>query len=322
MSSFVHSYQYSSEHYAYAHTSPPQEYVFKVVTSPYPSAAPSTPEFIDTSSPSPSSPSSSHSDESTSPNESSREKNRIPRPLNCYFIFRKDVVDKKMIPKGAEHDSRHLSRITGQLWKSLSEGERAHYYRRAIKERQRHEELYPDYVYQPQKRSTEIKKRTVKRKSNDHIKRSKDIAQMMSGGMTGSDLEDAVRRMPPISEATQVEPPKKRASRQPPRSSLHTQPCTPGRHVWKTEGTEPQFNTSTLSMDSHVDGHFFSAAASFETEYMVHFEIPTNGYFDNQSPVSEINYCLAMSSGIYDNSAEFNSTYASSYPTLNTPHMF
>ncbi|KAK0234336.1 high mobility group box domain-containing protein, partial [Armillaria fumosa] len=73
----------------------------------------------------------------------------IPRPLNCYFIFRKDVVDKKMIPKGAEHDSRHLSRIIGQLWKNLSEDEKGHYYRRALEERKRHEELYPDYVYQP-----------------------------------------------------------------------------------------------------------------------------------------------------------------------------
>ncbi len=112
MSGFVHSHQYSNEHYgtwtwllrvrlctdalfpAYVHASKPQRYVFKVATSPYPDTAPSTPEFIDTPSPS----SSSHSDESTSTNDSPH-KNRIPRPLNCYFIFRKDVVDKKMIPK-------------------------------------------------------------------------------------------------------------------------------------------------------------------------------------------------------------------------------
>ncbi|KAK0207726.1 high mobility group box domain-containing protein, partial [Armillaria fumosa] len=71
----------------------------------------------------------------------------IPRPLNCYFIFHKDIVDKKMIPKGAEHDSHHLSRIIGQLWKNLSENEKAHYYCRTIKERKQHKELYPDYIY-------------------------------------------------------------------------------------------------------------------------------------------------------------------------------
>ncbi|KAK0479508.1 hypothetical protein IW261DRAFT_142754 [Armillaria novae-zelandiae] len=226
-----------------------------------------------------------------------------------------------MIPKGAEHDSRHLSRIIGQLWKNLSEEEKSHYYRRALEERKRHEQLYPDYVYQPQRRPAEIKKRTVKRKSDDHINRSKDIAHLMSAGMTGSDLEDAVRKMPPIPETRQVDTPKKRVSRQSARSPTHARASTPGLHAWKTEAIEPQFNTSTVSMNSHGEGHFFSAAASFETEYMVHFEIPTNGYFDNQSPVSEINYCLAMSSGIYDNAAEFNLSYGS-YPTNNAPGTF
>ncbi|PBK84431.1 hypothetical protein ARMGADRAFT_854707, partial [Armillaria gallica] len=83
----------------------------------------------------------------------------ILRPLKCYFIFHKDVVDKNLIPKGAEHDSRHLSRIIGQLWKNLSEDEKAYYCCRALEKRKRHEELYPDYVYQPQRRATEIKKR-------------------------------------------------------------------------------------------------------------------------------------------------------------------
>ncbi|SJL02835.1 uncharacterized protein ARMOST_06173 [Armillaria ostoyae] len=319
MSSFVHSHQYSNEHYAYVHASRPQQYVFKVVTSPYPDTAPPTPEFIDTPSPSPSS--SSHSDKFCSTNDSSRKKTHIPRPLNCYFIFRKDVVDKKMIPKGAEHDSRHLSRIIGQLWKNLSEDEKAHYYRRVLEERKRHEELYPDYVYQLQKRATKLKKRTVKRKSNDHIQRSKDIAHLMSARISGSDLEDAVRKMPPIPETPQVEPPKKRVSRRPARSNTYAQPALPGPHVWKTEATEKQSNASILSMNSYDEGHFFSAAASFEPEYMVHFEIPTNGYFDNQSPLSEINYSLAMSSGLYGNTGEFNSIYDSS-PKFNSPDKF
>ncbi len=286
MAGFVHSHQYSNEHYgtwtwllhvrlctdalfpAYVHASQPQQYVFKVVTSPYPDTAPSTPEFIDTPSPSPSS-SSSRSDEFSSTNDSSRKKNRIPRPLNCYFIFRKDIVDKNLIPKGAEHDSRHLSRIIGQLWKNLSEDEKAYYYRRALEERKRHEELYPDYVYQPQRRATEIKKRNVQRKSKDHINRAKDIARFMSAGMTGSDLEDAVRNMPPISETPEVDTPKKRVSRQSACSPPHAQPAIPNLHVWKTEAIEHQFNSSTLPINARDKGYFFSAAASFETEYMV-----------------------------------------------------
>ncbi len=174
-----------------------------------------------------------------------------------------------MIPKGAERDSRHLSRIIGQLWKNLSEDEKAQYYRRALGERKRHEELYPDYVYQPQKRATEIKKRNVQRKSRDHINRAKDIAHLMSAGMTGSDLEDAVRTMPPIPKTPQVQPTKKRVSQQQARSPIHTQHTVPKPYMCKTEAAEHQFNSSTLPMNSCVEGRFFSAAASFETEYMV-----------------------------------------------------
>ncbi len=147
--------------------------------------------------------------------------------------------------------------------------EKAHYYRRALEERKRHEELYPDYVYQPQRRATEIKKRNVQRKSKDHINRAKDIAHLMSAGMTGSDLEDAVRNMPPIPKTPQVQPPKKRVSQQRARSPIHAQPTVPKPYMCKTEATEHQFNSSTLPMNSRGDGHFFSAVASFETEYMV-----------------------------------------------------
>ncbi|PBL01477.1 hypothetical protein ARMGADRAFT_879356, partial [Armillaria gallica] len=85
----------------------------------------------------------------------------IPRPPNCYIIFRKDVVAKKLIPKGAEHDSRHLSRIIGELWQKLPEEERRYYHQRAAEELENHKILYPNYVYQPQKRTP--KPREVKR---------------------------------------------------------------------------------------------------------------------------------------------------------------
>ncbi|PBK84432.1 hypothetical protein ARMGADRAFT_974278 [Armillaria gallica] len=139
----------------------------------------------------------------------------------------------------------------------------------------------------------------------------------MSAGMTGSDLEDAVRTMPPIPKTPQVQPTKKRVSQQQARSPIHTQDTVPKPYMCKTEAAEHQFNYSTLPMNSRGEGHFFSAAASFETEYMVHFEIPTNGYFDNQSPLSEINYCLAMSSGF--TVTRENSTYDSSCSPFNSP---
>ncbi len=91
----------------------------------------------------------------------------------------------------------------------------------------------------------------------------------MSAGMTGSDLEDAVRYMPPIPDTPQVDTPKKRVSGQPARSPIRAQPTIPKPYLCKTEAMEHQFNSSTLPMNSRDEGHFFSAAASFETEYMV-----------------------------------------------------
>ncbi|KAK0208045.1 hypothetical protein DFS33DRAFT_1300882 [Desarmillaria ectypa] len=300
MSSFVPSPQYSTEHSS-VHASQglrPQQYVFNVITSPCPDVAPLTPEFIDTPSPS----SSSQSDEPTSGTGSSRRKNRIPRPLNCYFIFRKDVVDKKMIPKDTEHDSRHLSRIIGELWKKLSPEEKEYYYRRADDEKIKHRGLYPNYSYQPKKRTTPPKKRNTKRNSPADITRSKDIAHLLSAGKTGSDLEDAVRKMSPITATPQaqvkVEPPKnKRVSRKSTSSPPPAQPSTTVPQGWKTEVIAHQFNTPIPSMSSFDESILI---ASFESQYLIHSDVPDTGYFGFPSPASELMYSLAMSSNQYD----------------------
>ncbi len=288
MSRFVHSRQYSTEHCtwtwllrvglcanalfpAYDHASQghqPRQYVFHVVTPPYPDAVSLTPQYIDTPSPS----SSSLSDESTSTNNSSHKKDRIPRPPNCYILFRKDVVAKKLIPKGAEHDSRHLSRIIGELWQKLPEEERRYYHQRAAEELENHKILYPNYVYQPQKRTP--KPREVKRNEPADIARSKEIAHLLSAGISGADLEEAVKRMPPLPTTsktqTGAEPlKKKRVSRKTPISPPHAQPTIPGAQVWKTEVMPYQLNASIPSMNSHDGRHFFSAGASFDPLHLV-----------------------------------------------------
>ncbi|SJL02830.1 uncharacterized protein ARMOST_06168 [Armillaria ostoyae] len=172
-----------------------------------------------------------------------------------------------------------------------------------------------------QRHATELKKRTVKHQSNDRIKRTKDIAHLMSAGMTGSYLEDAVRNMPPIPETPQVEPLKKRVSRQAARSLPHAQPTIPGPHVWKTgDRTSVQCQYSVYELSSR--GPFLFCRGFLQTGIYGPFRDPHQWGFDNQSPLSEINYSLAMSSGLYDNTREFNSTYYSSYPTFNCPDTF
>ncbi|KAK0446418.1 uncharacterized protein EV420DRAFT_902192 [Desarmillaria tabescens] len=284
MSSFVPAPQYSTEH-SYVHASQgfrPQQYVFNVTVSPYPGVAPLAPEFSDTPSPS----SSSQSDASTFATGSSR---KIPRPLNCYFIFRKDVIDKKLIPKGTEHDSRHLSRIIGELWRKLSEEEKNEYYRRAEVEKEAHQKLYPDYAYHPQKRTTPPKKRNTKRNTQADITRSKDIAVLLHTGKTGSELEEAVRKMSSIAATPQtqvkVKPPKKkRASRKSAPSPPPVQHSTTGSQGWKTEALTHQFNAPIPSMGSDTNTLF---AASFESQYSMPPEFD-DGLFGFPSPASEL----------------------------------
>ncbi len=50
--------------------------------------------------------------------------------------------------------------------------------------------------------ATEIKKRNVQRKSKDHINRAKDIAHLMSAGMTGSDFRGCGEEYAPDTEDT------------------------------------------------------------------------------------------------------------------------
>ncbi|PBK83646.1 hypothetical protein ARMGADRAFT_944818, partial [Armillaria gallica] len=93
-------------------------------------------------------------DEPTTPGRvSSRKKDldpsHIPRPPNCFFIFRKDIHDKKIIPKSVEHNHCHLSIIVGHLWNHLSTEEKQLYKRRADDAKLEHWKRYPSYTYQP-----------------------------------------------------------------------------------------------------------------------------------------------------------------------------
>ncbi|KAK0473549.1 hypothetical protein EDD18DRAFT_1117369 [Armillaria luteobubalina] len=268
MSRFVHSHQYSTEHFCI-----PSRY------APDPEAVPLTPQYIDTPSPS----SSSLSDESNSTADSSK-KDRIRRPPNCYMIFRKDVVAKKLIPKGAEHDSRHLSRIIGEMWNKLPEEEKRYYQQRA------EEEL------------TIIRDRT-------------SVVCWNFRRRFGGSREENAPSPDDVETQTEAEPlKKKRVSRKTPISPLYAQPTMSGVQVWKTEAMPYQLDASIPSMNPHDGRHFFSAGASFDPLHLIHSEIPTNGFFDNQNPINEINYGLMMSSGLYDdpratNASQFDPTY-------------
>ncbi|KAG2176297.1 hypothetical protein INT43_005531 [Umbelopsis isabellina] len=125
----------------------------------------------------------------------------IPRPNNCFLVYRRDISlqlkDSKEFP-----NSRAISKLVAQLWRTESDAVKLHYRELARKEKQIHQLQYPDYKYRPKKRAktfTDIgvpevpdsslyrKKRKYKYKSkqNDSPKQKKTT----SGNQSYTDYE-------------------------------------------------------------------------------------------------------------------------------------
>ncbi|KAG7087164.1 hypothetical protein E1B28_013144 [Marasmius oreades] len=79
----------------------------------------------------------------------------IPRPPNAFVLFRKDIA-----PELHRLHQKEISKIASQRWDvAKTDGSAAKYYLLAEKEKQRHALRYPDYKYQPERRSKDAKGR-------------------------------------------------------------------------------------------------------------------------------------------------------------------
>lgn len=92
---------------------------------------------------------------------------KIPRPMNCFLLYRHDK-QKEILTKcpGANH--RDISKIIAKWWKEATIQEKAPYVERARKAKVEHSRLYPNYKYMPQKKS-KGKPRTYKRKTQNEF---------------------------------------------------------------------------------------------------------------------------------------------------------
>ncbi|KAJ2960728.1 hypothetical protein NQZ79_g3941 [Umbelopsis isabellina] len=81
-----------------------------------------------------------------------RHGNIIPRPNNCFLVYRRDISlqlkDSKEFP-----NSRSISKLVAQLWRTESDAVKLHYRELAKKEKLIHQLQYPDYKYRPKKRA-------------------------------------------------------------------------------------------------------------------------------------------------------------------------
>ncbi|KAI0035248.1 high mobility group box domain-containing protein, partial [Vararia minispora EC-137] len=69
-----------------------------------------------------------------------------PRPPNPFMLFRQDYQTRL---KDQVRDSRNVSTIAGEIWRSMDEKAREPYVKLAEQKKAEHKEKYPDYRFQP-----------------------------------------------------------------------------------------------------------------------------------------------------------------------------
>ncbi|KAI3615891.1 hmg box transcriptional regulator [Moniliophthora roreri] len=76
----------------------------------------------------------------------------IPRPRNPFIIFRCDYIQANAKQDGSK-SNKSWSKQAAEAWRSLPAAEKAPYLRLANEEKMWHARMYPDYRFQPRKRS-------------------------------------------------------------------------------------------------------------------------------------------------------------------------
>ena len=69
----------------------------------------------------------------------------IPRPANCYILFRKEMRKAYVPPPGKRADERARSKFTSEMWKRMSKEEKAPWREKARLTDEEHKSKYPNY---------------------------------------------------------------------------------------------------------------------------------------------------------------------------------
>ncbi|KAJ3719937.1 hypothetical protein C8R42DRAFT_722615 [Lentinula raphanica] len=118
----------------------------------------------------------------------------VPRPENCFIIFRKKWVRQNARGPNADRSKRksstavekRLSKLAAEAWKQLSEGERNHFRILADQKKVEHAHAHPDYRYQPDKSSKSTSNRGSTRSSHPDSARKRVSFQTDAGSITGA----------------------------------------------------------------------------------------------------------------------------------------
>ncbi|WRT68647.1 uncharacterized protein IL334_005626 [Kwoniella shivajii] len=116
----------------------------------------------------------------------------IPRPRNAFILFRKHVVDSKLIPASVEMRHQNVSIITAKMWSEAPPDQKAQFNDLARIEKEEHLKKYPGYRYQPVYRRTNVIRRRV-RKDEAEEQKCKSVAELLIKGKSGEALENEIK---------------------------------------------------------------------------------------------------------------------------------
>ncbi|KAJ7485177.1 hypothetical protein B0H11DRAFT_1152912 [Mycena galericulata] len=84
----------------------------------------------------------------------------IPRPRNAFILFRCDYGRQNQ-RKLQDHDQNEVSRMVGNIWRNMTEDQKAPWLVLAEAEKKKHAALHPGYKYIPRNRKSKPTKETV-----------------------------------------------------------------------------------------------------------------------------------------------------------------
>ncbi|KAF2271659.1 uncharacterized protein EI97DRAFT_387400 [Westerdykella ornata] len=85
-----------------------------------------------------------------------------PRPMNSWMLFRDDM-HKKLKAANPDLTVQVISTICSKKWKTLPADEKDMWQAKALKAKEAHQRLYPDYKYSPRKPGEKKKRQSRKR---------------------------------------------------------------------------------------------------------------------------------------------------------------
>jgi hypothetical protein len=118
--------------------------------------------------------------------------NHVPRPLNCFFLFKTDwLAKRKSLLAGIEQDHRQLNRMASSEWRKLPPEAKQRFKDAAYQAKVEHSIKYPGYRFTPKPRG-DRRKRKTKRNEPEILLRNEEAARLVSQGVTGDALREAL----------------------------------------------------------------------------------------------------------------------------------